>query len=277
MAHSKDLNPYDSPQTFYGAELRRVREHAGFSQDRLGERVFCSGAYIGQIESAIRRPQLDLSQRMDTVLETGGHLERLCRMVLKATKHAEYFADVVDLLAKASGICQFSGQVIPGLLQTEAYCQALFRASDPLRLEEKVREMVSTRLERAVLLEHPTTPQLWFALQETVLRLPVCDRKGMHGQLLHILEVARTRRAVVQVIPDEVGAHPLLGSEVTLMTFLDAPPAVYVEAALSGHLLDSPAMVTRYTQAYDFVRALALSPEASLSLIESVAKEYIAS
>ena len=274
MTLPKDLSPYDSPQTFYGSELRRLREVAGFSQERLGECVFCSGAYIGQLETAIRRPQLDLSQRMDVVLETGGHLERLCKMVLKSTKHAEYFADVVELLAKAATIRQFASQLVPGLFQTEAYCAALFRAADPYRTEAKVREMVTARLERASLLDSSTPPKLWAILHENVLRLRVCDRQGMREQLLHIVEIARTRQVVVQVIPDAAGAHPLMGSAVTLMTFSDAPPAAYVEAPRSGHLLDSPTMVNEYAQAYDFARALALSPEASLEFIESVAEEH---
>lgn len=274
MVQPKDLNPYESPQSFYGAELRRVRERAGYSQDRLGECVFCSGAYIGQIEAATRRPQLDLSQRMDAVLETGGHLERLCRMVLKTTKHAEYFAHVAALMMQADAICQFAAQILPGLFQTEAYARALVRATEPLLPERKIEERVRARMERAVLLDDPTTPEFWAILHESALRMLVCGRPEMREQMLHIAELIRSRRIMVQVIPYSAGAHPLAGSAVTLMTFDDAPPAVYVEAAFSGHLLDTPAMVSEYQRAYDYARAVALSPEASLALIESVAEEY---
>ncbi|CAG6394792.1 helix-turn-helix domain-containing protein [Streptomyces cocklensis] len=276
MVQPKELNPFDSPQSFYGAELRRLREKAGFSQEGLGERVFCSGAYVGQIESASRRPQLDLSQRMDTVLDTGGHLERLCRMVLKATKHAEYFADVVDLMTHALTIRQVSNSLIPGLFQIEPYARALFESADPSRPAEKVEEMVAARLSRAWLLGNPTKPKFWIILNENVLRAPVCDRQGMYEQLMHLARIVRARRVTFQVMPASVGAHPLMGSDITLMTFADAPPAAYVEAARSGHLLDTPAMVESYAEAYDFARAVALSPEASLDLIESVAEEYSA-
>jgi len=276
MTQPKDLTPYASPQHFYGSELRRVREAAGYSQDRLGDCVFCSGAYIGQIEAASRRPQLDLSQRMDVVLETGGYLERLCEMVLRSTKHAEYFAEVAGLLAMAKTICEFSAHLIPGLLQTEAYARALIRSTDPLRPEEKTTEMVRARLERAILLDDPTKPQYWAILHESALRLPVCDRVGMNVQLMHLAGLMRSRRVAIQVIPNSAGAHPLAGGMVTVMTFEDAPPAVYVEGPLSGHLLDSPSLVGEYQRAYDYGRAVALSPEASLDFIESVAKEYSA-
>jgi transcriptional regulator with XRE-family HTH domain len=274
MVQPKDLNPYESPQTFYGAELRRLREAAGYSQERLGECVYCSGAYIGQLESATRRPQLDLSQRIDAVLGTDGHMERLCKMVLKATRHAEYFADVVDLMTRALTIRQIASSLVPGLLQTEAYTRALFETADPSRSADKVEEMVGARMSRAWLLDNPTTPKFWVILYENVLRMPLCDARGMREQLLHLARVARSRRVTVQVMPTSVGAYPLMGSEVTLLTFADAPPAAYVEAARSGHLLDSPEMVARYTEDYDFARAVALSPAASLQLIESVAEEY---
>jgi hypothetical protein len=211
---------------------------------------------------------------MDAVLQTGGYLERLCRMVLKASKHAEYFANVVDLMTTASEIRQFASQLIPGLLQTQAYCEALFRSADAFRPEEKVREMVSARMDRASLLDNPTTPLFWAVLHETVLRLPVCEPKHMSQQLRHLVDVARSRRIVIQVIPTAVGAYPMMGSEVTLLTFPDAPSAVYVETALTGHLLDSPTVVDRYAHVYDCARAVALSPDASVGFMESVMEEY---
>lgn len=62
---------------FFGAELKRRREDAGFTQVELGTRVFVSGGYIGQFEQAIRKPQLDVAQRIDDALQTDGIFERM--------------------------------------------------------------------------------------------------------------------------------------------------------------------------------------------------------
>ncbi|WP_327113327.1 helix-turn-helix transcriptional regulator [Streptomyces sp. NBC_01341] len=56
MPHARELDPYTDARAFYGSELRRLREAASMSQGQLGERVFCSGSYIGMFEAAERRP-----------------------------------------------------------------------------------------------------------------------------------------------------------------------------------------------------------------------------
>lgn len=70
---------------FFGAELKRRREEAGFTQVELGSRVFVSGGYIGQFEQAIRKPQLDVAQRIDDTLQTDGFFERLWRTAHQGT------------------------------------------------------------------------------------------------------------------------------------------------------------------------------------------------
>jgi hypothetical protein len=58
------------------------------------------------------------------------------------------------------------------------------------------------------------------------------------------------------------------------MTFADEPPLLYMEGEYSGQLIDEPTIVGQYLRAYDVTRAAALSPEASLSLVESAAEDY---
>jgi transcriptional regulator with XRE-family HTH domain len=79
-----------APWEFFGTELRRHREEVGMTQAELGSRVFASGAYLGQFEQAFRKPQLDISQRIDGVLQTDGIFERLCRKLIDDHRYADY-------------------------------------------------------------------------------------------------------------------------------------------------------------------------------------------
>lgn len=271
--HPRELDPASSPKAFFGAELRRLREEAGLSQERLGELVFCSGTYIGQIETAVRSPQLDLAERIDEVLQTGGYLARLCPMVMRS-RHARFFAAAAELETAATTISQYAGALIPGLLQTESYTRALIRAAFPRLPKSELDERVAARMERARLLDGAAQPELWVILHEAALRPVVGTPLIAAEQLLRIGEVACEGRVLVQVLPFSSGAHATNSGSFRIMTFADAPPMVYEEGQYAGQLLDDPALVAMYQRGYDLARAVALSPEASLALIESAAEEH---
>jgi transcriptional regulator with XRE-family HTH domain len=259
---------------FFGAELRRHREAAGLTQAELGMRVFVSGAYIGQFEQAIRKPQLDAAERIDEVLQTAGFFERMCRKLINNKRFAAYFAAVAELEALATKICDFAPTVVPGLLQTAAYARAITVATNPFVSEEYVEEKVTARIERAHILKDAARPVYWAILHEHVLDVPVGGPAAMAEQLEHIAALARDRVVLVQVLPSSAGAHAAMGGMLTLMEFEDAPPTAYTESSFSGTLLDDPAVVKRAQWTYDLARAAALSPEVSLSLIESAAEDY---
>jgi transcriptional regulator with XRE-family HTH domain len=143
---------------FFGAELKRRREEAGLTQVELGARVFVSGGYIGQFEQAIRKPQLDVAQRIDEVLQTDGIFERLCRKLIDDPRYADYFAHVVELERLATKICEFAPTAVPGLLQTAGYVRAVTIAMNPFASDEYIEDKVSGRLERQRILEDATRP-----------------------------------------------------------------------------------------------------------------------
>lgn len=267
-------DPYASPRAFYGCELRREREAAGFSQEQLGVMVFCSGTYIGQFESAMRRPQPDLSRLFDQIFGTGKHFERLCGLARKS-KHADYFADAAELEKLAKTISEYAPMLVPGLLQTEGYARALTKVTLPFASVDEIEGHVATRMERAKLLDSPSAPEVWALIHEAALRTPVGGSRGMAEQLGQLVEMGHDHpRVMVQVIPFAEGPHALMYGTVIMMTFADAPAVAYTESAHSGQLIEDPGLVAKYQRSYDLARAAALSPKASLAHIESVAKDY---
>ncbi|WP_231629139.1 helix-turn-helix domain-containing protein [Streptomyces clavuligerus] len=256
-----------------GEELRRRRKAHGLSQRELGDRMFLSGGYVGQIEVGKRRMTEDIAGRLDVELNTDGFFGRLVN-ALENSHHEDYFADAAELQTLAKAICEYSCTFIPGLFQTEDYARVVIRSGHPTAPQEKIDEIVKWRLERQQLLKGPERPDTWIILHETALRMVVGGPAVIGAQLRKIAEIIRAHHAVVQVVPFSAGPHGCAGGMLTLMSFVDAPDVAYAESAHSGQLLDNPALVARHRRAYDHARAVALSPKASLELIESVAEEF---
>ncbi|MFJ3198753.1 Scr1 family TA system antitoxin-like transcriptional regulator [Streptomyces sp. NPDC086989] len=269
----KNLDPSSSPRALLGAELRVARERAGLSQAELGEPLFVSGSFIGQLEAGTRRMHIEFARQIDDILGTAGFFSRNCGALAKS-KYPNHFAEAAEAEAEAKTIREYAPLALPGMLQTESYAREVFVAYQPTATEEVIAELVTNRLDRAKLLSDPTTPLLWCVLDETVLRRVVGGGTVMAEALRHIATLIRKRRIFVQVLPFSAGAHSSMGGTLKLMTFEDAPPLAYVQGNAIGVLLDDPATVTRHSLTYDLLTASALSPTQSLALIESAAEEY---
>ncbi|MCX4859301.1 helix-turn-helix transcriptional regulator [Streptomyces canus] len=273
MPGPKDLDPSSSPRALLGAELRHAREKAGLSQEELGQRLFVSGSFVGQLEAGTRTMQPEYARLLDEVLGMEDFFQRNCGAAAKS-KYPEHFAEAAEAEARASAISQYAPLLIPGLLQTSAYAEAVFRAYRPTAPDAEIDALVAARLERTRLLDNPTTPLLWMVLDEAALRRWIGGGTVMAEALRHVASLARRRRIIVQVLPFRAGAHAALDGPLKLMEFDDAPALSFVEAPDAGKLSDDPATVVQHTQMFKLLLAVSLSPSDSLALIESVAQDY---
>lgn len=273
MSNTKTLDPSQSTRALYGAELRHRRERAGMTQEELGAAMFISGAYVGMLEVGVRRMQPEFARMADEVLGTDGFFTRNLEAARKSP-YEHHFADVVEFEGLAHTIKDWAPILVPGLLQTAAYTRAVVRAYDPVLTEDVVEARVSARQARAHIFDDPKKPRYWAVLDEMVVRRPVGGPGVMAEQLRHIAAMMRRRRIIVHVLPLAEGANAGAGGIFKLMTFEDAPPVMYAQGAETGRLFDDPTVVTRSTLTYDLLGGAALSPAASLDLIEQAAKEY---
>lgn len=273
MTGPKDLDPSSSPRALLGAELRHARERKGLSQAELGQRLFVSGSFIGQLEAGTRRMQPEYARLLDEALGTDDFFQRNREAAAKS-KYPDHFAEAAEAEARATAISQYAALLIPGLLQTRAYAEAVFRAYKPTAPEQVIEELVSARMGRTHLLDDPTEPVLWAVIDEAALRRPTGGPSVMAEALRHLAGLIRRRRVIVQVLPFRAGAHAAMEGSLKLMEFTDAPPLSFIEGPDMGRLLDDPAAVSRHAQMFKLLLASALSPSDSLVLIESTAQDY---
>ncbi|MGW5492118.1 helix-turn-helix domain-containing protein [Streptomyces olivaceoviridis] len=277
MARGKDIDGSMSVPTFYGKELRWKREAAGLSLEAFLEGSFYGKTYLSDIEHGERRMPLDLARHADRVLDTDGFFERRCEDVRKAKRsgHAAYFEKVLEAEKYAESIEEWCPITLPGLLQTAPYARALVRSAHPAASDEWVEEKVEARLSRARLFETDhSVPEYWAILHESLIAEPILSPPEMAEQLDRIVALAEQRRITPQIVPRTCGAYPLMAASIKVMTFPDAPPLIYTEASYSGDTIDDPGLVKQYRKAYDRLRAVALSPDTSLAMIEAAAEDF---
>ena len=270
-----DAGRAGTPAGVFGAELRYYRTRAGLSQKDLASRANVSHDVISKIETGERPPAEDFPSRLDAVpdLETQGGLTRLWDHLKKGQKQRlhGWFQEWADIEADATVLRWYEPLVVPGLLQIEAYAQAILSVRPDGSLDD-LDEQVAARLARQAVLDRPDAPQLWCVLDEGVLHRAIGGSKVMRSQLYRLAEVAEHPKTTIQVIR-AAGAHAgLLGG--FIIADLDArPPVAYLETAAEGHVTDSPSVAAHVALSFDRLRAEAESWASSRDLIRKVAEE----
>lgn len=181
----------------------------------------------------------------------------------------------VGLEAAASSIRAYEQQVVPGLLETEAYASAMIRAARPDFSAEQVAQRVRVRLGRQSLLTQDDSVDLWVVLDEAVVSRPVGGDTVMRDQLRRLVEMAELPNVTLQVLPFEVGAHAGMDGTFTILSFPEPsdPDVVYAENATGGLFLEKRDELQKYSFIFDHIRAAAIRPEESIAHITKLAEE----
>jgi transcriptional regulator with XRE-family HTH domain len=271
-----------------GAGLRRLREQAGFTLEDAARILECDRSKISRVETGHRgmRPK-ELRELLTEYGVPEARRNALITIARQANQTGwwqtygyvldDAYQDFIGLEATAAAIWTYEAQLVPGLLQTEAYAQAIADASLVNESQEEHEQFVQVRLTRQQVLTREDNPlQFWAILSEGALRQMVGGREVMRAQLAHLIEISHDQPNVdLQVLPFSAGAHAATSGPFVLMKFPDAPDlsVVYLEGQTGGIYLESAEDVARYTVVFDHLRASALSTAATLRLIEEVARE----
>ncbi|SDY32484.1 hypothetical protein SAMN05216215_102459 [Saccharopolyspora shandongensis] len=190
-------------------------------------------------------------------------------MDIGSPKHHGY----VGLEAEAAELSNFEPQLIPGLLQTEAYTRALAKVL-PGAKEEDVERQVRVRMLRQERLRHEHPLKMWAIVDEAVLRRAWGGRAVMEEQLEHLLEASAWPNVVLQVLPFDIDGHPAIAGSFAVLSFPEATDlgVAYLDAR-GGLFLDEAADVAWYRELFDHLRARAAAPERTQTLIRKAAKE----
>lgn len=267
-----------TPRQVFGAMLRYHREQAGLSRADLARQVSKSVSLIQAIELGQRAATPEVTADLERCLAADGALTRLREEIgdgLGYQPYPSWFQDWVASEREAKKLRWFEPMLIPGLLQTEAYARAIFRARFGMTAEQ-IDENVAARLKRQEILAREDSPFLWVIVDEAVLRRPVGGYEVMREQINHLIDVAQRPHASIQVIASSVGAYRGLSTGgFAVADFEESPTVGYQETACQGQFIDRRQDVEILAECWDTLVREALPWATSQVLLEDVAKSWI--
>ena len=171
----------------------------------------------------------------------------------------------------ARSIRGYSGPVVPGLLQTDAYTEAMFEAGLSTRSPEERRRFAALKALRRTVLDPPDPLGYHVVFDESVLHRVVAPPL-MADQVAHIVEVVASHPDVtVQVVPFSAGLFPNIASVFTLVDFgIDGDDGlVNLEPDLASSVyVDDFAQVAKYSRIFEtMVREVAASPSDTVAML----------
>jgi transcriptional regulator with XRE-family HTH domain len=262
-----------------GAELRRLREEAELTIDRVAEALECSQSKISRIETGqVSATPRDVRDMLALYRVSEADREAIVQVAREARQRGwwQKFVDVPDgvpayvgLEAAATSIDVYMSLIVPALLQTADYARAVIGAVRPDLPAAEIDRRVELRLHRQALLDQERPPTLRVLLDDTVLRRPVGGPAVMADQRRRLLEDADRPAVTLRVLLTDAGAHAGMDGPFTIFGFPAAAErdVVALDSAADALYLENPDDLRRYRRVFELLLPSALTPEESAALI----------
>ncbi|MFD5752563.1 helix-turn-helix domain-containing protein [Streptomyces sp. NPDC127033] len=191
--------------------------------------------------------------------------------VLSPTRYDGYLA----LEASAVSMRSYQPLLVPGLLQTDAYAEAVITGMRLDLTPRQVKPLVDVRMKRQTERLGGDNPmKFWAIIDEVALSRPIGSPAIMRDQLKKLVDLLELPHVTVQLLPLACGAHPGFYGPFVLMSFPEPnPDLVWLELRKNSVYLEESGDVDGYADVFDHLRALALSPPDTCTRIEQIIKE----
>lgn len=268
-----------------GEALRKYRNAAGLSLDRVADAMGWDNSKLSRIETAkARMPPQDVAKLLKlyevTQPDVVTALESLARDAGKQGWWQTYgdvlalnYKDYLTLETDAESI-HINAPLIPGLLQTGAYAREIIAAVAITRTPEEVAALAEVRKTRqAILTTRAGGPlKLWAVIHEAALHQRFAAHPTlMRDQLRHLLDMTDLPNITIQVMPVIATAHPgMLGLFEVVRFPPPWPTVVNLENIRGGYYVEGTDDVKVFETAFDRVVAAALPVDDSRETIKRI-------
>ena len=243
------------------------------------------------------RGRLDRYERNDWRLPDASHVRDLARIYEASDEEREELEDLgrqarervwwrtyEDVFGKGNEFAGFENDaarisvymplVIPGLLQTRAYAQALL-AVGPTSPQWRERALAA-RMRRQQILDRAdgTAPRLAAVLTEASLMYRWGSQQDRRAQAAHLAAMSRRRSMEVRLLRFADGPHPGMISPFNIFDFPDDgdPAVVYLETDTGIQEVTKADEVEAYKQTFARIRDAALAPAATRAYLDTLSQ-----
>lgn len=237
--------------------FRQLRQEAGLSVTEAARRLEWEPSKISRMErNEWKLPSVhDIRLMLDFYGVTDeDQREAMITLARESRQRGwwEKYQDVFrtslpDFEAGASIIRTWQIVLVPGLLQTEAYAKAVWRAGRVLD-ENLIERHVQARLARQEILTSENPPTLLALIDEAALRKLIGGAEVMREQISHLIAMAARPNVTIQVVPDSAGAHPALDGAFVILDFPNDPSLIYTVTVTENLWLEQQVDYQRYSQ-----------------------------
>lgn len=271
-----------------GRELKKHREDADLTINAVAEQLGWDRTKIGRLEGAkVAKPRpTDVTELLDLYGVPSPDRDALIQLARNARRRGWWtaFGDVFGdgtfpcLEDEAGDYYSWQNQVVPGLLQTDAYARHVLAAGDPTADPEQIHKQVQARMARKPLLSRPANaPNFHAVLDEAVLRRQVGGPDVMAGQISELVTASHRPNITIQILPFSRGAHAGATGSFVILRFPDDldPDVVCVEGLAGVQYPESEQEINRFRVAFKRLTESALPPVESVAFLTDLIKGVI--
>ncbi|WP_405887035.1 helix-turn-helix transcriptional regulator [Streptomyces longwoodensis] len=262
-----------SSMKMLGRQLGTARRAAGLTQSALGEMVRLDEETIASIEQGRRSLKSDLAHLLDEILQTKGLLSTGVANLPETDQFPLWAEEYMEQERVAIALSLYANQVLPGLLQTWSYADAVLRERVPAYDREELETKVAARMDRQQILHRKSPPTVSFVVWEPVLHLAVGGPDVRREQLEHLRGCTRLPNLSLQFLPLTSPSHAGLDGPLIILETPDHQHLAYIEGQRGSQWVSNADEVSFMSRKYAMLRAQALSPQESQRLLNRLLGE----
>jgi transcriptional regulator with XRE-family HTH domain len=270
-------------------ELRRARSEANLTQEQVARAMDWSLSKIIRIETgAVGISTNDLRALLQLYgihdAERTDELIELARASRQSSWWSKYRADIspqylqfIEYEEAASELRDYEPLVIPGLLQTEEYANALMgKLADPGASADLTRTRVRIRLTRQQLLEQDSPTTFIFVIDEAAIQRLMSERVIARAQIERLARLANRPNITIEIVPFSTGLHRGMLESFIILGFPEPEDSDVLFKETSRDMIishDEAGEISGYLEVFEDLRSISLGPSATLSYLANLLKQ----